>query len=124
MMLNVLLVGLGGALGAISRYLLTLGLASWSQNFPYATLFVNVAGSFSIGVAFILIADRMEMMAEARLLIMVGFLGGFTTFSSFSLEIWQLFLRGELLAAVVYVLASIILCVLAVAAGIWVARLL
>jgi|SRR5690554_601405 len=120
---NLLWVGMGGALGAICRYGVSLLLAPWSQAFPWATLLINGAGSLAIGIAFALFADRLEAWHSLRLLVIVGFLGGFTTFSAFSLETYQLLLRGELISAVLYALASVILCVLAVAVGIWMVRL-
>ncbi len=120
--MNLLLVGIGGALGAICRYGMSLLLASSSQTFPWATLVVNSLGSLAMGVALALWAGRMDVQS-LKLLVMVGFLGGFTTFSAFSLETYQFLLRGELFTAVLYMLASVILCVFAVAFGVWVTRL-
>ena len=88
--MNLILIGLGGALGAISRYIMSAWVTTWwLKSFPLATLLVNVLGSFLMGVAFVVVVDRLEMLPQARLIFMVGFLGGFTTFSSFSLEAYQ-----------------------------------
>ena len=117
-------IGLGGAAGAISRYLMTIWISGiWARSFPLATLLVNLVGALLIGVLFGLLQQKTDLAPQLKPLLMVGFLGGFTTFSTFSLETYQLILRGELTSALLYALASVILCVLAVVLGIWCARL-
>ena len=102
--LNLLLVALGGALGSVARYLVsTMAIAQLGAGFPWGTLGVNVLGSAAIGIA-----AGLGVQGEARLLIVTGFLGGFTTFSAFSLETSALFERAWWLAAV-YVGASLTL---------------
>jgi CrcB protein len=105
-------VAVGGAAGSVARYLVVLGCVRLcGPFFPWGTLAVNVAGSFAMGVVAALLF-RFGALAEAvRHLVMVGFLGGFTTFSSFSLDVFGLAQRGETAAAVGYLLASVILSV-------------
>ncbi len=108
-------VAVGGALGAVARYLVGLAVA-----FPAGTLAVNVAGSFAIGAIWALFAAR---GLQAWLpLVMTGFLGGFTTFSAFSLDTMRLIETGRLGAAFGYVTASVVLSLGACAAGLWLAK--
>jgi CrcB protein len=101
---SLLLVGLGGALGSVLRYLLSVvAMATLGAAFPWGTLAVNILGSAAIGVA---AAAGLE--GQARLLLVTGFLGGFTTFSAFSLETGLLLERSPPLAAL-YVAASVLL---------------
>ncbi|WP_165219719.1 fluoride efflux transporter CrcB [Affinirhizobium pseudoryzae] len=124
-MVNILIVAVGGAFGSVCRYLTgilmtrLLGLA-----FPWGTLTVNIVGSFAIGFLTELVARRLNASMEMRLLIVVGFLGGFTTFSSFSLDTMVLFERGATAAALVYVIASVVLSLTAAFAGLSVGRTL
>ena len=118
-MTNILLVGLGGFVGAIARYL----LGGWilhhtvSARFPWSTFAVNVLGCLLIGMLSGL-AERFEMISPAaRLLLFTGVLGGFTTFSAFGLETTYLMRRGEMLVAVAYITSSVICSVLALWAG-------
>ena len=119
-----LLVGLGGAIGAMSRY----GLSSivgrwWPMPFPLATVLVNVIGSLLMGVFIGLLARFMPpQQAELRLLVAVGVLGGFTTFSSFSLDTIVLIERGALLQAGLYVLMSVVLCLIGLYLGLLMTR--
>jgi CrcB protein len=120
-MMNYVIVAAGSAIGGVARYYCT-GVASRliSDAFPWGTLLVNVSGSLVIGVlaAFMTDDGAHPLVAhEARLLLMVGVCGGFTTFSSFSLETLNLARNGEWLAAGGYVLASVVLCLAVVAAG-------
>lgn len=109
-MLNILLVAVGGAAGSVCRYLTGLAMTRWLGNgFPWGTITVNIVGSFVIGLLTELIARKVSMPMETRLLLVVGFLGGFTTFSSFSLDTMALFERGESLSAFAYVAASVLL---------------
>lgn len=120
-MLNFLLVGLGGALGACARYGAgrLIGAGAW----PSATLFVNVAGGFLMGLLAGWLAAR-GGNEGARLFLGVGVLGGFTTFSAFSLEVALLIERGALGMAFLYAALSAILCVAALFLGLWLMRTL
>jgi CrcB protein len=91
--------------------------------FPYGTLAVNVIGGFLMGLFIELLARRFEGSPELRLFIAIGILGGFTTFSSFSLDVAVLWERGELAIALSYMLASVILSIGALSLGLWLARL-
>lgn len=115
--LTPLLVALGGALGALTRYTVTLVAASFlGSSFPYGTLIVNGAGSFLIGLlAFFFTQCFPSPLASAFLV--TGFLGGLTTFSSMMNEIMQLFLAGQLLEGCAYLLSQLLIGLLAVFAG-------
>jgi len=91
--------------------------------FPYGTLAVNVIGGFLMGLFIELLARRFDGSPELRLFIAIGILGGFTTFSSFSLDVVVLWERGELATALFYVLASVILSIGALFLGLWLARI-
>ena len=111
-----LLVAFGGAVGSMARYGLGLMVAAIvGQAFPWGTLLINVLGSLVIGASAGLIGagGRMEGDLTIGLLVMTGLCGGFTTFSSFSLQTLTLMRSGEPIAALAYVLASVVLCVLA-----------
>ena len=113
-MLNVLLVGLGGAVGAMLRY--GISLIPFRQGFPVATLLTNLLGAFVIGL---LAAWAGSLSPKATLLLKTGVCGGFTTFSTFSLEAVTLFSTGRILAGGAYVVLSVGLCLLGVALGLW-----
>lgn len=116
-------IALGGAGGAVSRYLLANWVHSlWEGHWPMGTLLVNVIGSAAIGVLFVLL-EKSLIHPDWRGVLMVGFLGAFTTFSTFSLETISLWEAGQLGHAIGYMLASAVLCVLAAGAGIYSARL-
>ncbi|GEO84990.1 MULTISPECIES: fluoride efflux transporter CrcB [Alphaproteobacteria] len=120
---QILLVAIGGALGSVCRYLVGLGaLRLMGASFPWGTLTVNVAGSFAIGFLAELVVARFGASAELRLLLITGFLGGFTTFSAFALDAVTLLERGATLAATTYVLLSIGASIVAVIAGIGLMR--
>jgi CrcB protein len=114
-------VALGGALGSVARYACSLGAARWlGSAFPWGTLLVNVAGSFAIGLlaALFVAADgRLLVSPEARAFVAVGILGGFTTFSSFSVETLNLARSGALGAAAANAGLSLVLCLAAVGLG-------
>ena len=120
-MLNILMVALGGALGSVGRYLAITGVIRLHPApFPVGTMLVNIAGSFAIGV---LMARFSQADSEsARLFLVTGILGGFTTFSAFSWDALQLFQRGQMGAALLYIGGSVLLSLLAVAAGFSLAR--
>jgi CrcB protein len=118
--MTVLWVALGGALGSVARYAISGAAVRWlSTGFPYGTLFVNVTGSFAIGLLAALVAadGRPSLGADARAFLLVGVLGGFTTFSSFSLETLNLARSGALAPAMLNVAGSIALCLAAVSLG-------
>jgi len=118
--MTVLWVALGGALGSVARYAISGVAVRWlGAGFPYGTLFVNVAGSFTIGMLAALVAadGRPSLGADARAFLLVGVLGGFTTFSSFSLETLNLARSGALGPALLNVAGSVVLCLAAVSLG-------
>jgi CrcB protein len=122
-MSNVVFVAVGGAAGSVCRYLLGLWtVRQFGGNFPWGTLAVNIIGSFAIGLLAELIARRLDSSPEMRLLLITGFLGGFTTFSAFSLDVIGLFERGSIIAAASYVIASVAISLCAVFAGLALAR--
>src|SRR5262245_65192660 len=118
--MTYLWVALGGALGSVARYACSGVAARWlGAGFPYGTLFVNVTGSFTIGLLAALVASggRLLLGADARAFLLVGVLGGFTTFSSFSLETLNLARSGALGPAMLNVGGSVVLCLGAVWLG-------
>ncbi|GAB4204227.1 MAG: fluoride efflux transporter CrcB [Roseiflexaceae bacterium] len=122
-MQTMLLIALGAALGANARYLLSSwATARWGAAFPYGTLLINVLGSLGIGVVLGLLAARTSTSPAWQPLLVTGFLGGFTTFSTFSFEIYRLITSGQLAQAALYVGGSVALGLAAVFAGIWIAK--
>ena len=116
---NCLIVMLGGALGTLLRYAISVWVAPASRDLPWGTVGINVAGSFLIGLfgTLTLASGRWPASDSLRLLVMVGFCGGFTTFSAFSLQTLDLLRAGATGRAAVNVAASVLLCVGAVAVG-------
>ena len=122
-MIHLLIVAAGGACGAALRHLVGLAaLRMLGPNFPWGTLTVNILGSFIMGVFIELLALKLNGSAELRLLIATGLLGGFTTFSAFSLDVVLLYERGALGTAALYVLGSVVLAIGALFAGLIVTR--
>ena len=121
-MLKLTAIFLGGGLGAASRYLATAACSKLCGTFPLGTLGVNVAGSFIMGFIFLLFMEKISVPDELKLFLTVGFCGGLTTFSSFSLDVWNMFYAGEFIKAVLYVLLSLVLSVGALFAGVMVAK--
>lgn len=116
--LTLLIIAVGGAVGAMSRYQVTIWCHQWfGDNFPYATLLVNVIGCFSIGLLISALNHQILVSAYWRPIISVGFLGGLTTFSTFSIDTLLLFNQGEWLKAALNVLLNLMLCMTAVAVG-------
>ena len=121
--LNLLIIALGGALGAVSRFLLGNGVSrALGSALPYGTFVINIVGCFAMGFLMTIIVDREMLPAAWRLFLCVGFLGGFTTFSSFGYEALMLLTEGRLLAALAYVGGSVVLGLVAAAAGVLCAR--
>ena len=120
---NLLLVAVGGAIGASARHL--VGVASlrmFGSGFPYGTLIVNIVGCFAMGIFIELLALRLQGSESLRLFVATGFLGGFTTFSAFSLDFTLLWERGETALALGYVAVSVLVSLGALAAGLWLVR--
>lgn len=117
-MTHILLVAAGGAVGSVLRYLVGLWtLRSFGPAFPWGTLTVNITGSFLIGVLAEAIARKFGASVEMRVFLITGILGGYTTFSAFSLDAMTLLERGEPVTALIYVASSVLLSALAVFAG-------
>lgn len=122
-MKHLLLVALGGAFGAGCRHLVGLAaLRLLGPGFPWGTLAVNVLGSFAMGLFIEALLHRLGGNPDLRYLIATGFLGGFTTFSAFSLDFAVLWERGDLTQAGAYLAASVLFSVLALFAGLWIMR--
>lgn len=117
------LASAGGGIGAGLRYLIGRAfMQAGFVEFPWATLTINVSGSFLMGVLIEVLALRYNASNDLRTFFATGILGGYTTFSSFSLEFATLYQRGDMTAAFGYVLASVVLSLLAVFAGLWISR--
>ncbi len=122
-MTNILLAAFGGAIGSVLRYLVGVFSVRWfGSGFPWGTLAVNVVGSFIIGLMVEMIARRFNASMELRVFIVTGILGGFTTWSSFSLDTMMLFERGAIAAAAAYVIGSLVVSFAAVFAGLALGR--
>ena len=120
---KILLVAIGGAFGAVARYLINISpLATFFEKFPFPTFFINVTGSFLIGFLLILLTDKFVVGENMRLAVIVGFLGAFTTFSTFELEIFDLVRERYFATAFVYLFLSVIVGFVGVLGGVWLAR--
>ena len=122
-MSQVIAIAIGGAFGSVLRF----GLSTWvhtlvGRGFPYGTLAVNVLGCLAMGVLFVLLVERMGASAVWRAGLLIGVLGGFTTFSSFSIETFNLIEQGAMAKAAGNMAASLVLCVGATWLGVILAR--
>lgn len=116
-------IAAGGAIGSVLRhYAGKAALTMIGSGFPYGTLFVNVFGSLVMGVLVGLFANTMNPSQEMRAFFTVGLLGGFTTFSSFSLDVVTLYERGEFLSAALYIILSLALSLAGIFAGLFLTR--
>lgn len=110
-MTQLLAIAVAGAIGALMRFWVSSGVYGiFGRDFPYGTLAVNVVGSLVMGVSFVLLVERLGSAPEWRAFLMIGFLGAFTTFSTFSLETVQLLEGGEVGRALLNVVVSVVLC--------------
>lgn len=122
-MLELIAIAVGGAFGAVARF----SLGQWvgdtlGTEFPWGILLINISGSLAIGVLFVLLVEQEHLSTIYRSALMVGFLGAFTTFSTFSLQTLALIETGRFLEALSYVLASVVLSLGAVALGVFITR--
>jgi CrcB protein len=120
---KVLSIALGGALGAVLRYLINVSpLAGLFEKFPFPTFFINLTGSFLIGFLLTLFSERFEVGENLRLAVIIGFLGAFTTFSTFEMEMFSLTREKYLLTAFLYLFLSVFLGFCGVLAGVRLAK--
>ena len=117
-------VAVGGAVGALARYWMTAAVTVVAGNrFPWGTLSVNVLGALLMGVLYVVVDERTPASGPWRALLITGGLGAFTTFSTFSIDALLLLQNGRVVSAVAYVLTSVVVCLLAVAVGMSVMRM-
>ena len=116
-------IAAGGAAGALMRYWMSSGIyALFGRGFPYGTLTVNVVGSLLMGFCYVFMIERMDVSVEWRAALMIGLLGAFTTFSTFSIETLNLLESGEQMKAALNILLSVTLCILGCWLGMIVGR--
>ncbi|MGD2119224.1 MAG: fluoride efflux transporter CrcB [Chromatiales bacterium] len=122
---QLLAIAAGGAIGALSRFWVSTSVYQWlGKDFPYGTLVVNLVGSLVMGLLYVLLIERLASAPEVRALLLIGFLGSFTTFSTFSLETLSLLEQAELFKATLNIAVSVVSCLLAAWLGMLLARTL
>jgi fluoride exporter len=120
---RILSIAVGGSLGAVARYLINISpLAAVFDKFPLPTFLINITGSFLIGFLMIVLADKMAVNENIRLAVIVGFLGAFTTFSTFEMEMFGLMRERQLVVAFLYLFLSVLVGFIGVLAGIALGR--
>ena len=118
-------IAAGGAIGAMSRYWISTTVESFNHyNFPLGTFVVNALGSFFIGLCFVVLMDKVQLIETWRPLLMIGFLGAMTTFSTFSLDALLLFQQGNYNTALIYTTGSVVVCLFATLSGMQLAKLI
>lgn len=116
---KILSVAAGGAFGAVARYLINISpLANLFEKFPFATFFINVTGSFLIGFLLILLTDKVQVGDNLRLSLIVGFLGAYTTFSTFEAELYGLARERLFITAFLYLFLSVAAGFIGIVAGV------
>lgn len=122
-MIKIAVIALGGALGAVCRYLIVEKFFD-DGKFPFSTLLVNSIGSFLMGIFFVFLVEKNVFSTEIKDFIFIGFLSAFTTFSTVAFEVYYLAHNQNILIALLYIIASVILCVIMVFLGIHIMRLI
>lgn len=114
-MLNTLFIFVGAGLGGVLRFWVSsISYEILGRQFPYGTLIVNVSGCFLMGLIFVILLERFDSLGpQLRSLLLIGLLGGYTTFSSFSIETWNLFENGAPLSGILNIFLSVTLCLAA-----------
>lgn len=124
-MLNLFAIFLGGGIGAVLRYLTGLYFSvNFRMNIPVSTFIVNILGSFILGFLYVLFIDKPEINTELKVALTIGFCGGFTTFSTISLEIFEMLGNSNFYQAGLYILSSLLFGLIAVSIGVYCAKLL
>ena len=119
----LIFIAMGGAIGAVLRYGASLGVYSFmGRGFPYGTLFVNVTGSLLMGLLSVIMLERFNIDPEWRAAVLVGVLGSFTTFSTFSIETLNLLEQGDIMRATANIVFSVLVCLAAVWFGVLIGR--
>jgi len=119
--LQIVSIAIGGATGALLRFWMSSGIHSFlGRGFPYGTLVVNVSGSFVMGFLYVFILEKMEINTEWQAALMIGLLGAFTTFSTFSIETMNLIEAGDISKAGLNIILSVSLCLI----GCWMGMVL
>lgn len=125
-------VAVGGAMGAVARHTISTWVLNWQSQYnsglfsmlPLGTLFINVSGSLFIGILYVILTERVPVAPQLRSVLMIGFLGAFTTFSTYSLDSLLLLERGLWLQAAMYIAGSVIFCLMATWLGMVLTRAL
>ena len=118
-------IAIGGAIGSVLRYLIQIKCIEWlGVKFPYGTLIVNTIGALLIGFLSVFLLERFFVSTEIRFAIFIGLLGGFTTFSTFSLETLTLIEQGSIMAASINIFLNVAICIGACYLGVYSARIL
>lgn len=120
---KIFAVAIGGAAGAVARYLINISpAANLFAKFPFPTFIINISGSFLIGFLLILLTDKIDVSDNLRMAVIVGFLGAFTTFSTFEMEVFGLVREREFITAAAYMLLSVFVGFIGVIGGVSLAR--
>ena len=125
-MIKYMIIAVGGGIGAVLRFSMINGVHGWvGRGFPYGTMLVNVLGSLLIGTAYILLVQKAShQQSLLALLFMTGLLGGFTTYSAFTLDTIQLIQRGEIMASVIYIVMTTMCSLAACGVGVYITSML
>jgi CrcB protein len=122
-LLNLFAIAGGGAIGALMRFWISNSIyALYGRNFPYGTLFVNVMGSLLMGFLFVMLNERFNLDPVWRAALLIGLLGAFTTFSTFSIETLNLMTSGEVFKAAINIILSVVVCIFATWLGVLIGR--